>query len=57
MNGLTVQPIDIVMALGLTLVALGLSLGMIALGMTIWESLRQALRDRRRRRFQLGAAR
>ena len=53
MSGMTVHPIEIVMALGLVLVALGLSLGMISLAITAWKSHRQARRDRRRRKLQL----
>jgi len=53
MNGMTIHPIEIVMALGLLLVALGLSLGMISLAITAWDSYRQARRDRRERKLQL----
>ena len=54
MSGLAFHLIEIVMGLGLVLVALGLSLGIIALGITAWRSLRQACRDRRSRKLQLG---
>jgi len=53
MRGMTVHPIEIVMALGLVLVALGLSLGMISLAITAWNSYRQAVRDWRQRKLQL----
>jgi len=53
MRGMTVHPIEIVMALGLVLVALGLSLGMISLAITAWNSYRQAVRDWRQRNLQV----
>jgi len=53
MSGMTVHPIEIVMALGLVLLALGLSLGMISLAITAWDSYRQMRRDRRRRQLEL----
>jgi len=53
MSGMTVHPVEIVMALGLVLVALGLSLGMVALGITGWRSFRQSRLDRRARKVQL----
>jgi hypothetical protein len=57
MTGITVQPIELVMGAGLAVVAFFLAVVIIGLGITGWRSARQALRDRRQRKLQLGGPR
>jgi hypothetical protein len=57
MSGLSTDPIVILMGAVLVVVAICLAAGMIALGITVWRSLRQGWRDRRTRKLYLGGPR
>ena len=58
MTGATLHPVELVMAAGLAVVGIFLLVVMLwvamRLGITAWRWSRQAMRDRRRRKRQVG---